>query len=186
VTAERPLLRSLGEAVRTVAARAAVSGAAALTLSAVDALPAYLAGEARDVRRARTVDEAERRLHARLLIPYYFPDTHAWPPRRIRFVAGSPGAAALEVGPRRDGAPLLIAQTVAPGELPARLVAPATELDRSEVAVGAARGRLARVIDEGEVAWQLTWKQQGRTVLIRSRGPVEELIRMARSAREAP
>jgi signal transduction histidine kinase len=110
---------------------AAVLVGAALVLSFLDALPAWLAGEARDVRRARTVDEAERRLRARLVVPSYFPDTLAWPPRAVRFTLGVPGAAALHVD-GRDGRPrALIAETVTPGEIPERLVPPAAPLERA-------------------------------------------------------
>ncbi len=174
------------EAVRTVVALAFVIAAAAAALVAIDAAPAWIAGESRDVRRAQTVHDAERRLRARLVLPAYFPDTLAWPPRRIRFTVGPPGAAALSVdGP--DGSPrLLLAETVAPGDIPAALVPDAQVLDRSAVAVGAARGTLSRVVEDGVTVWQVAWELDGRRLLLRSRGTVEELLRMARSARETP
>jgi hypothetical protein len=174
------------EALRTAAGLAAVLATAALLLSAADAIPAWIAGDARDVRRARSVDEAERRLRARIVAPSYFPDTLAWPPRAVRFTLGPPGAAALHVD-GRDGRPrALLAETVGPGPLPDRLVAPAPPLaERVPVALGARTGQLARVVgDDGEVWNELTWEQDGRTLLLRSRGPIDEVIRMAKSARE--
>jgi hypothetical protein len=176
----------LREAVRAVAALAAVMAAAAVALAALDAIPAWLGGDARDVRRARTVDEVERRLRTRLVLPAYFPARLAWPPQRIRFVVGPPGAVGLWVDARAGGPSLLLAQTLARGALPDRIVPEAQELDRSPVAVGAAQGRLSRVVEDGEVRWQLAWEQGGRSLLMRSRGSVDELLRMARSARETP
>jgi len=174
------------EAVRTIGALVFVIAVAAAALVAIDALPAWIAGEPRDVRRAQTVHDAERRLRARLVLPAYFPDTLAWPPRRIRFTVRPPGGAALSVD-GRDGSPrLLLAETVAPGDIPDGLVPEAQVLDRSAVAVGAARGTLSRVVEDGVTAWQVAWEQDGRRLLLRSRGTVEELLRMARSARETP
>jgi hypothetical protein len=185
----------VADAARTAAGLAAVLAGAALALALLDAVPAWLAGEARDVRRARSVDEAERRLRARLVVPSYFPETFAWPPRQVRFTLAPPGAAALHID-GRDGRPrALLAETIAPGELPERLVRPAAPLERSPVALDAAghgaapprAATLARVVgDDGEVWNELAWRQQGRTLLLRSRGSIDELLRMARSAREAP
>jgi hypothetical protein len=176
----------LADAARTVVGLAFVLGLAAAVLAILDAVPAWIAGESRDVRRAQTVHDAERRLHARLVLPAYFPDTLSWPPRRIRFTVGPPGAAALSVD-GRDGSPrLLLAETTAPGDIPEALVPEAQVLDRSQVAVGAARGTLSRVVDDGVTGWQLAWEQDGRSLLLRSRGTVDELLRMARSARETP
>ncbi|WP_176066611.1 hypothetical protein [Anaeromyxobacter diazotrophicus] len=176
----------LGEALRAVCGLVAVVAAAALALAVLDAVPSWVAGDARDVRRARTVDEVQRRLRTRLVLPAYFPARLAWPPQRIRYLAGPPGAVGLWVDARGGAPALLLAQTLGRGELPERLVPPAQELDRSPIQVGAAQGRLARVVEDGEVRWQLTWEQGGRSLLLRSRGSVEELVRMARSARETP
>jgi hypothetical protein len=45
---------------------------------------------------------------------------------------------------------------------------------------------LSRVIVDGIIGWEVRWQQGGRRLLVRSRGTVEELLRMARSVREAP
>jgi hypothetical protein len=163
-----------------------VFAAAAALLAALDAVPAMVGGQPREVRRARTVDDVERRLRARLVLPAYFPARLAWPPERIRYVLSPPGAVALTVAARGQGAGLLLAQTILPGPIPGRLLPEAQELDRSPVPVGPAAGVLSRVIEDGEMRWQLTWQQGGRSLLLRSEGSVDELLRMARSAREAP
>jgi hypothetical protein len=180
----RAALRRLAEVAGALASVTLVFTAAAVLLYAVDAVPALITGEPRHVRRASTVVDVERRLRARLLVPYYFPKTLVWPPQRIRFVVGPPGAAALWVDARDGGPRLLVAETLGPGAIPARLIPEAQVIHSSPVAVGPARGTLSRVVDEGAMAWQITWVQDGRTLLLRSRGTVEELVRIARSVRE--
>jgi hypothetical protein len=184
VSALAPSRRALlAEALRAALALVAVVLCAAALLSALDGVPAWIAGEPRDLRRARTIEEAERHLRARLLLPAFFPSALAWPPREVRWVSGPPGAAALAVF-GQDGAPrLVLAQTVGPGELPRALLPEVEVLDRTPVAMGAAEGTLSRVVEDGAVGWQLAWTQDGRSLLWRSRGTLDELLRMARSAR---
>ncbi len=185
MSAARPTARwRLLDALGALGSVALVFVAAAVLLYAVDALPALITGEPRHVRRAGSVAEVERRLRARLLVPYYFPNTLVWPPERVRFVVGPPGAAALSVDARDGGPRLLVAETLGPGPLPEPLVPQAQVLHASPVAVGRARGTLSRVVEDGAMAWQVTWQQQGRTLLLRSRGTVDELLRIARSVRE--
>jgi len=187
VTALAPSRRALlAEALRATLALAAVVAGAALALSALDALPAWMAGESRDLRRAASVREVEARLRARLVVPAYFPSSLAWPPASLRWVSGPPGAVAFTVTDRAGHPRLLVAQTVREGEIPAALVPDAQLLDRGVVAVGPAQGVLSRVVEDGTVLWQLTWSWRGRSLLLRSQGSVEELLRMARSAQEAP
>ena len=174
------------EALGAVGSVALVFGAAAVLLYAVDALPAWITGEPRHVRRAASIEEVERRLRTRLVLPYYFPKTLTWPPRRIWFTLGPPGAAAIAVDGREGGPGLFLAETLGPGGIPPRLVPEAQVLHRSPVTVGAAQGVLSRIIEDGSVGWELRWEQDGRTLLLRSRGTVDELLRIGRSAREAP
>ena len=176
----------LAEAVRTAWGLAVVFAAAFALLAALDAVPSWVGGEPREVRRARTVDEVERRLGARLVLPAYFPARLAWPPIQVRYVGGPPGAVALTVAARGEGAGLLLVQTVRPGAIPRQLLPEAQELDRSPLAGGPAGGILSRVVQDGEMRWQLAWQQDGRDLLLRSNGSVDELLRMARSARESP
>lgn len=175
-----------GEAARMAGGLALVMAGTCVLLWALDGVPTWIAGEPRGVRKAATVRDAERLLRARLVLPSYFPATFAWPPSRIRLLAGTPGAVALWVQGRAGGPDLFLAETVAPGAIPARLLPEAQALDRSPVAVGASKGTLARVVQDGVVAWEVAWELGGRSMLLRSRGSADELIRMARSAREAP
>ena len=176
----------VAELARLVGALVLVTAVAAGILRGLDAVPGLVTGEPRDVDRASSVRDAERALRVRLVLPAYFPSAFSWPPRRVRFVRGIPGAVAIWLDGREGGPGLFLAQTVAPGAVPAQLLPEVTVLSRAPVAVGAARGVLSRVVDEGEVKWEVTWEQGGRSLVLRSRTGLEELLRMARSAREAP
>jgi hypothetical protein len=186
---EQRAARSPGvELVRSVAAVVLVLAAAAVTLAALDRLPAWITGRAHGVARVASVTEASRRLRARIVVPAYFPQSLAWPPAEILVVAGPPPAAALEITAREGGRPrLVIAQTGAPGPV-AELLIPGTPLDSgSPIKVEGTTGRLRRVIGmDGEVWWELAWTYRSRSIVMRSRGDLDQLLEMARSAREAP
>jgi len=174
------------EGLRSVLAPLAVTLLGAALLAALDGLPALVAGEPRGLRRAANLEEAERALHARLVLPAYFPASLRWPPHRIRYLVGQPSAVALAVD-AQDGSPhLLLAETTGPGAVPTELLPDAPVLSRSPVAVGPAQGMLSRVVDDGVVTLEVEWQLGGRSLLLRSRGSLDELLRMARSAREAP
>lgn len=175
------LLRAVGLLVLVLAAAAA-------TLAALDGVPAWVNGESRDVRLAKSLEDAERRVRARLVLPAYFPDTLQWPPQRIRVLPGQVPAVSLVFTLRAGGEPrLVITQTIGAGEIPERLLPVAGALDESRVAVGKTPGTLRRVVGpDGEIWRELTWIHGGRTIVARSKGTLEELIRMARSAREQP
>jgi hypothetical protein len=174
-----------GELWRTLAGLVVVLGGAAALLAALDAVPAWLAGEPRDVRRCASVEEAERRLRTRLLVPGYFPDTLRWPPRTVRVVQGALAGAALELD-GVDGSPrLLLVQAARPGDAPARLLPEATGLDAVPVALRGTSGTLRRVIGpDGEVWQEVVFVAGGRQVVLRLRGSVEQAVRMAKSTRE--
>jgi len=167
-------------------ALALVMAAACAMLRALDTVPIWVAGESRGVRKAATMSDAERLLRARLVLPSYFPAAFAWPPSRIRLLTRAPGAVALWVDGRDGGPGLFLAETVTPGPIPPQLLPEVQALDHAPVAVGAATGTLSRMVEEGAVGWELSWVQGGRSMLLRSRGSADQLIRMARSAREAP
>jgi hypothetical protein len=80
-----------------------------------------------------------------------------------------------------------VVQTGAPGEVPALLV-PGTPLDPgSPIKIGDTTGRVRRVIGmDGEVWWELAWIYRSRSLVMRSRGDLEQLLEMARTARETP
>lgn len=172
---------------RTFAGLVVVLGMAALWLSLLDAVPSWVAGEPRDVRRVVSVEEAERRLRVRLFLPGYFPETIEWPPSTVRVAAGRAGGAALYFDGRRGGHYMLLAQSARTPEVPPRLLPPATVLDESPVWLLGERVKLRRIVGPDGTVWrELAWQAKGRGLVLRSRGSVEEMLRMARSAREEP
>jgi hypothetical protein len=170
------------ELSRMMATLIAVVAAAALGIAALGALPGWLGGE-RAVERVGTVQDAERRVAARVVLPAYIPDRFSWPPSEVR-VSRAGGGSVLVVLTDRAGAPALqIAQAVRAGAQvsPALLGAPDAEASR-EVSVGARRARLSTVLLEGDAWQELSWEVNGRAFVLRSRGGADELLRMAHSA----
>jgi hypothetical protein len=159
-----------------------VLGGAALALATLDAVPTWLHGEPRGVRRAASIEEAERRLQSKVLVPAYFPDTLRWPPSTVRLTRDDGGSVALSfLG--SDGAPaLFLAQTAGhDGALPPGLLGRLAVIQQQSAPLGDG-AVLARVVAEDGALWnQLEWSAAGRRFLLRGRGSLDDLIRMARS-----
>jgi hypothetical protein len=171
------------ELARMLAALAWVSLATAVGLGALGALPGWIAGEPHEVRVVATVDEAERFLSAPLALPSYFPQRLGWPPRRIRVAGGSGGSAELSFAASADGqgeVRLLQATTAGAAIAPAFL-GTGTELSVSPATVGGAAAVHARRLVDGEAWEELAWERDGRRLVLRTRGDLDELFRMARS-----
>jgi len=173
---------TVSEGARALLTLTLVLGVAAVTLLGLDAMPTWLHGQPRGVRRAASVEEAERRVQARVLLPSYFPDTLQWPPGTVRFTREDGGAVALDFK-GQDGAPaLLLAQTVAStGAIPEGFHGRLGVIQQQSAPLGD-DAILARVVAEDGTLWnQLEWTRDGRRFLLRGRGSLENLIRMARS-----
>jgi hypothetical protein len=171
------------EAGRMLASLAWVVTATVLLVGAIGAVPGWLAGESLDVRRVATVEEAERWLGARLASPSYYPSRLQWPPAEVEVAGGKGGAAAFTFRARAgDGEDVQLLQATTPGAaIPPALLAVGSELSSSRTTVGARPAVLARVIVEGRTWAELRWERDGRSMVLRTRGEVEELLRMARS-----
>ncbi|HET9552708.1 MAG TPA: hypothetical protein VFP50_07050, partial [Anaeromyxobacteraceae bacterium] len=173
------------ELARLLAVLAWVAGATAVAIAGLGALPGWLAGDTADARTVASVDEAERRLGARLALPSYFPERLAWPPTTVR-VAGRRGAggASLRLSARDGAGPAVeLVQAVAPNTpIPPQLLGEPVELGASRALVGARPAVRARVLLDGAAWEELRWERDGRAMILRTQGDVEELFRMARSA----
>ncbi len=177
------------ELLRALATLGLVMGGATVALAALDAAPGWLSGEPRGVRRLQSVDEAERRLKARLYLPGYFPDRYRWPPSAVRLLLGDPASVALAFEARQGGLALELGQTVGgQGAISPLVLPPAEVLQRSPVRLAGGEGILARVVGgDGDVWDEVAWSQGGRTLVLRGKVGVEELLRMARSVhKEGP
>ena len=136
------------------------------------------------VRRAATVQDAERRLGARILVPGYFPDRLDWPPK-----CDPGGGRPPRLGPARprarDGGPdLHILQATREGEpiAPELLDGPDGAPDEPHHRRLAHPATLSDVLVDGTLHRELAWEVQGRAMILRSSGDVEELFRMARTS----
>ncbi|MBI5067486.1 MAG: hypothetical protein HZB56_04545 [Deltaproteobacteria bacterium] len=172
---------------RTFAGLIVVLGTAAMLLAGLDSVPSWVAGEPRDLRRVKDVEEAERRLKVRLFLPGYFPETIEWPPHSVRVMQGRTGGAALAFDGRTGGHYMLLVQAARTTEVPSRLLPPATVLDESPVWLRGQRVTLRRIVGpDGNVWRELAWTEKERGLVLRSRGTVDEMLKMARTAREEP
>ena len=180
----RPVGKGTEELLRSVLTLLLVLGGTAGLLAALDSAPGCIQGVPRGVRPVKTVQEAERRLRARLALPAYFPDTLRWPPSAIRVVQDASPAAALAFEGRAGGVELWLAQTVAgDGPISPSLLPKVTVLGKGTVAIGAEEATLSRIVGEDGTIWhEIAWHQFGRRLALRGKGSLDELIRMARSA----
>ena len=163
-----------------------VMGATAGLLRGLDSLPGYLLGEPRGVKRYRTLEEVERKLGERVLLPAYFPDTLRWPPAAIGLASGPPPSLTLTFTGREGGEKrLILSQALGGGGAASlRLLPPGLVLQTTAVSLGGIEAELSRIRGEDGAIWHnLTWRGEGRQVALRFRGPVEELLKMARSMR---
>jgi len=154
-------------------------------LAGLGAVPRWLAGEAKGPAFIASVPEAERRLGSSLFLPAFFPDRLAWPPGEIRVAGGHGGSARIAFQPREEGgAPVVMLQSVEPGEPVAPdLIGDRRVLSSSRTRVGERPAEFASVLVDGEGWQELSWEEDGRRLVLRSRGDLEELYRMAHSVR---
>lgn len=171
------------ELVRLVASFVWVLGATVVTIGVLGALPRWISGDSGAVRHAATIQEAERRLGARVLVPGYFPARLAWPPAEIRVAGGRRGSVRLALA-ARDGGPgiELLQSTADDAPVAAPLLEDRTVLRTSRTSVGGIPATISDVLVEGRPARELSWVLHGRAMVLRSAGDVEELFRMAHSA----
>jgi hypothetical protein len=172
------------ELLRMLVALGWVVATTALVLAGLGALPGLIAGEPREVRTVASVEIAERNLGAGLALPSYFPAHLGWPPARIRVAGGKGGSVELTFRQRADGGDQLqlLQATSTDSPIPAIFEPPGSELASSPTTVAGRPARLSRRTIGGEVWHQLSWERDGRQMVLRTRGDVDELFRIARSA----
>lgn len=172
------------ELLRMLAALGWVVATTAVTLAGLGALPGWIAGQPREVRTVASVEIAERSLGAGLALPSYFPAHLGWPPARIRVAGGKGGAVELTFRERASGGDQLqlLQATTADSPIPPVFEPPGTELSSSPTTVAGRPARLSRRTIGGEIWQQLSWERDGRQMVLRTRGEVDELFRIAHSA----
>ena len=131
-----------------------------------------------------TVAELEQEAGERLVLPAYFPSHLAWPPRQVHLHGGRTRTAVLTIAARSEvAAPrLYVAQAIGSGSLDREVLPGGVVLESGPVEVGGQPATLERIKGEDGAVWygvSLRWRE--RDVVLRSRGGLEELLRMAGS-----
>jgi hypothetical protein len=171
------------ELARMLATLAWVVAGSVLVLGVLGTVPALLGGEPRGVRTIASVAEAERILRSRIAEPAYFPQRLGWPPKRIRISGLRGGSVALFLAARDGGPGVELLQSAPGGTIAPELLGDPSELRSRRTTVAGRPARIADVVVGGETWTSLAWELGDRAVVLRSRGEVEELYRMARSLR---
>jgi hypothetical protein len=153
----------------------------------VDSVPSWLRDEPRSVRTYPTIEALEEETGTQLLLPFYFPDSLAWPPIGVYRAAGDGRPTSVLVADRLSGAPRLVIAQCLDGHcaLDERLLPPGEGLVETSVLIGGRPAtRTVREAPGQPGAVQLDWVQDGRQLAIRLYGDADELIRIARSMRK--
>lgn len=172
--------------VRALVVLTSVLLATAAVLRLLDAVPPWLRGEPRGIRRYATVEALERETRTQLLLPFYFPEVLAWPPEAIYRAPGNGVPTLVSVSDRQDGhTRLLIAQCLeGECEFPARLLPPGATRVRESLDLADTTGERTEQVGPDGATWtDLEWRQTGRRFVVRMYGDDRELLRIARSLR---
>ncbi len=170
------------EVVRMLATLVWVTGAAVVTLAVLGAMPGWITGDKGIVREASSIEDAERRLGARVLVPGYFPDRLVWPPRAIHVAGGRRGSVRVDFA-ARSGPDLHLLEATREGEpIAPELLGNRTVLRTSRTTVGKLPATLSDVLVDGTLHRELAFDLNGWAIVLRSSGDVEELFRMARTS----
>lgn len=159
-----------------------VVASAAFGLRAVDAVPRLVLGVPRGVVRAPDLEQLDRESGRRMPVPAYFPDSIEWPPAEVRMHSG--GSAAIWCRQRPAGGMALIVATAPPGrrEIAAAVLPASVDLQREAASLGARAAVISRVRDADGAVWQQAqWQTPAQIILIRYRGTLDELLKIAGS-----
>jgi len=162
-----------------------VVAAAALALRVADEVPRMLLGVPRGVRKVAGVAELERLAARPMPLPSYYPDTIDWPPAEGRYELL--GSAALWCRLRAARVPALIIATAPAGsdQVSPDVLPRAVDLQREAGFLGSRPAAIARLRGADGVIWQqVEWRGRRQIVLVRYRGTLDELMRIAGSVHE--
>jgi hypothetical protein len=170
------------EVARMLATFVWVAGATVVTIAVLGAMPGWITGDKGVVREATSIQDAERRLGARILVPGYFPERLVWPPKAIHVAGGRRGSVRIDFA-AHTGADLHLLEATREGEpIAPELLGDRTVLRTSRTSIGKLPGTLSDVLVDGTLHRELAFELNGWAVVIRSSGDVEELFRMARTS----
>jgi hypothetical protein len=145
------LARELWSAVLSIVL---VTGGTAIGLRILKEIPSLIQENTRTLYR--TTEEAESALGVKVLLPAYFPETFAWPPRQIMVM--------------RDGNTSVVTMTFS-----------VHKQQKPELMIQQIFGRELIGTDEHPDWARVAWKMADRTVILTSDCDRETLLKMARS-----
>ena len=171
------------EVVRMLATLVWVTGATVVAVAVLGAMPGWITGDKGVVREASSIQDAERRLGARVLVPGYFPERLLWPPKSIHVAGGRRGSVRVDFA-AHSGAEIHLLQATREGEpIAPELLGHRTVLRTSRTTVGKLPATLSDVLVDGTLNRELAWQLNGWAIVLRTPGDdVEELFRMARTS----
>lgn len=176
------LLREISKIVLSVTILMCV---VSISLYVLKKVPAYI--QEREQKSYRTVEEAEYSLGLSIFLPSYFPDYLIWPPKEIRVVRKPSLIITLVFISGGDGRPSLVIHEIISNTDESKGVGvdsmePNRDSEEIQVSVGGAKGTLELgVVEKGSRWTRLSWRQGDRKIVLRSNGPVEDLLKIARS-----
>ena len=173
------------ELVRLSGAWLFVVASAAIGLRIADAVPRLVLGVPRGVVRALDLAQLDRESGRRMPVPAYFPDSIEWPPAEARMHSG--GSAAIWCRQRPAGGMALVVATAPAGkrEVAAAVLPASVELQREGAPLGARPAVVSRLRDADGAVWQqVQWQTPAQIILVRYRGTLDELLRIAGSVHE--
>ncbi|MCX6551628.1 MAG: hypothetical protein NTY02_11615 [Acidobacteria bacterium] len=158
---------------------------AAVVLRVADFMPSILLGTPHGGRRFARLADLERAAGRTMPVPAYYPSSIEWPPGDQRLYP--PASAAFWCRHRTQGAVWLVVATApaGAGAVASQVLPPASELQRGDGEVRGQPAIVARLRDADGAVWQqVSWTGARGVVLLRYRGTLDELMRMAASMSE--
>jgi hypothetical protein len=162
-----------------------VAASAAIGLRAADAVPRLVLGVPRGVVRAPDLAQLDLASGRRMPVPAYFPDSIEWPP--VEILLHSDGSAAFWCRQRPAGGMALIVATAPPGmrAIAAAVLPASVDLQREGGSLGDRPAVVSRVRDADGAVWQqVQWQTPGQIILVRYRGTLDGLLKIAGSVHE--
>lgn len=176
-------LRFLREMAGVVVPVLLLTLAAGALLRMLNKAPEHIQPEQKNVVLYQSIEEAERTLRIRILVPSYFPDYLAWPPLSIRSERKPKFKVTLEFRYQDRNQLALTLEESFPEE-GKRLVLepPPRPWHREFILLNGSQGEMISWIDEEGFLWHnAKWKARGRLFEAKSILPEEEFLRILRS-----
>jgi hypothetical protein len=155
-------------------------------LAGLNELPRVFGGEPRGVIAYESVSAVQSRYRVSLWRPRALPRGWSPQPARVRVAVAAPRWVEMRFE-RRSGSGLRVCQTV--GTAAAGAVPPPVLLDEAEVlqadpvVIGGREATIRRLLlASGAIVHEVWWREDGRQVMFRLEGSVEDVMAVGRSA----